>query len=294
MLSALILFVFHILFAPVVFAEKPLIAVLPFEEGDFSWKGFKGEEILNGITQMVTDRLVNNEEVRVIERSRIDEIMDEQDLGQSGRINPATAAEIGKILGVDSLIMGTLTMMDVGESGGISIGSLSAKNMKARVVITGRVVNATTGEIKNSFEAEGEESETSLSISDLKGLSFGSSSFESSVLGKSIQEAVKGFTENIVANPEKLISTVNIIEGKIVKIIADKFIINIGSEDGVKKNQPGQLIRIVPVEELNEDVEVPIGKIQVYSVNDNSSIIIATEIDEQPEEGDLIQIENIE
>jgi len=132
-------------FSATVRAEEPLVAVLPFQEGDFSWKGFRGEEILNGITQMITDRLVEVEGIRVIERSRIEEIMMEQDFGKSGRIDPATAAEIGKILGVDALIMGTLTMMDVGESGGISIGPLSVTGVKATVIMTGRVVDATTG-----------------------------------------------------------------------------------------------------------------------------------------------------
>ena len=42
---------------------------------------------------------------RPIEREQIDQVP-EQDFGQSGRVDAKTAASIGKILGVDFLVMG--------------------------------------------------------------------------------------------------------------------------------------------------------------------------------------------
>ncbi len=47
--------------------------------------------------------------VTVVERSQLENIIKEQDLGQSGRLDPETIKKIGKILGVDALIMGTVT-----------------------------------------------------------------------------------------------------------------------------------------------------------------------------------------
>ncbi|MFW6238198.1 MAG: CsgG/HfaB family protein [Halanaerobiales bacterium] len=70
--------------------------------------------------------MVNKEGLQVIERNRIEEIIDEQDLGTSGRVDPATAAGIGKILGVDTMILGNLTRMEVKETGEIFIGPLEA------------------------------------------------------------------------------------------------------------------------------------------------------------------------
>lgn len=45
-----ILLIMSIISLPVS-AEEPLVAVMPFEEGDLKWKGFRGDKILNGITQ---------------------------------------------------------------------------------------------------------------------------------------------------------------------------------------------------------------------------------------------------
>lgn len=171
-----------------------------------SWKWFRDREILNGITQMITDRLVQESDIRVVERTRIEEILKEQDFGSSGRVDPVTAARIGKVLGVDALILSTLTTLNVAEVGGISVGPLTVKGVKAEVIITGRVVDATTAEIKDSFEARGEEIEASIKVSDLQGLSFGTTAFNKSVVGKCIREAVENFARNIISNPDRLMT----------------------------------------------------------------------------------------
>jgi len=47
--------------------------------------------------------------ITVVERSQLENILREQDLGQSGRLDTSTIKKIGRILGVDALIMGTVT-----------------------------------------------------------------------------------------------------------------------------------------------------------------------------------------
>ncbi len=103
----MLILLIYLFVSAAVFAEEPLIAVLPVEEGDFSWKGFRGKDIMNGITQLITDRLVEVEGIRVVERTRVYDILNEQDFAHTDRVNPETAAEIGRILGVDSLILTT-------------------------------------------------------------------------------------------------------------------------------------------------------------------------------------------
>ena len=46
----------------------------------------------------------------VVERSRLQQIMNEQQLGQSGAISEAQAAQVGKLLGVDAIITGNLSV----------------------------------------------------------------------------------------------------------------------------------------------------------------------------------------
>lgn len=46
----------------------------------------------------------------VIERSRLQQVLNEQQLGQSGAINEAQAAQVGRLLGVDAIVTGNLSV----------------------------------------------------------------------------------------------------------------------------------------------------------------------------------------
>ncbi|NLM97726.1 MAG: hypothetical protein GX175_09005, partial [Halanaerobiaceae bacterium] len=208
----------------------------------------------------------------------------------SGRVDPVTAARIGKVLGVDALILSTLTTLNVAEVGGISVGPLTVKGVKAEVIITGRVVDATTAEIKDSFEARGEEIEASIKVSDLQGLSFGTTAFNKSVVGKCIREAVENFARNIISNPDRLMTHQIELRGKVVKIVGSKLIVDIGSRSGVRERMTGKLIRMVEVEELQQYVSVPIGEVQVYSVNPDTCILEVLWAEEAPMEGDYVDL----
>ncbi len=70
-------------------------------------------------------------------------------------------------------------------------------------------------------------------------------------------------------------------------------IINIGSKDEVREKQAGRLIRMVEAEGLVEPAAVPIGKVQLISVNDKSAIVEVLESDAKPEIGDYIYLETM-
>lgn len=63
-------------------------------------------------TEKITHELVNSGGLMVIERSRIDEILKEQDFSHSMVVDAGTAARIGKILSVDAVIAGTILVTD--------------------------------------------------------------------------------------------------------------------------------------------------------------------------------------
>ena len=58
---------------------------------------------------MLVEQLVKGGKYSVIERKALDKILSEQNFSNSDRANPATAAKIGQILGVDAIIMGSIT-----------------------------------------------------------------------------------------------------------------------------------------------------------------------------------------
>jgi len=276
-----------------ILAADPMVAVLPVREGSMDMYGFNDDEILNGITQDLTNKLAQKDNIRVIERSRIEEVLTEQNFGQSGRLDSATTSELGEILGVEQLIAVTVTQMNVEKSGGVSLGPLSVSSITATVEMSGRIVDTQSAEILDSFNGYSEKKEASISLDELKGVSFNSNAFSESALGKSIDDALEKIVSSIkVENLQK--SLADSKEAEVVKILGDKLIINLGSEDGIEEDQTGEIIRLVKVEDM-EDVKMPIGRIKVYSVNNKSSAIVKVlekEAGENIKKGDIIKFEN--
>lgn len=272
-------------------ASEVKLAILPVNEGNVNWYGWNEDEIIAGITEKITNKMVNKKGISVIERSQIEAVINEQNFGMSGRINSSTASKIGELLGVDYLLTSTVTQMQVEESGGISVGPLSVSSLKAFVNITGRIIDTQTAEIVDSTSGKSEKKESSLSINELKGVSFGSKAFSESVLGKSIDEAVSLLVNSIDSNKLNKQSNQLVEAVEVVKIIGDRLIINAGSSAGISEGDNGEIIRLVEVEGLDEAVKMPVGEIRVYSVNNkNSAIIKIVDIEsgEEVQKGDMI------
>jgi len=89
--------------APVV-VDTPTVAVLYFDydgdDGDLA-------SLRKGLAQMIITDMAANEGFVVVERERLQDILDELDLNASGRVDPSKAVQIGKLVGADLMVMGS-------------------------------------------------------------------------------------------------------------------------------------------------------------------------------------------
>jgi TolB-like protein len=76
--------------------------------------------------------------VRIVERDKLDYLLREIELSKEGKIDPAAAVKVGKMLGAQLMVFGSITQLD-GKS--------------ARMVV--RVVNVETSEIVTTADREG-------------------------------------------------------------------------------------------------------------------------------------------
>jgi curli biogenesis system outer membrane secretion channel CsgG len=86
---------------------RPGVGVLSFENGGsygLDSEDYDAFEV--GLQQMLITELAVNSELRLVDRSRIQEVLAEIDLGASGKVDANTAARIGKIVGARYMIMG--------------------------------------------------------------------------------------------------------------------------------------------------------------------------------------------
>ncbi len=153
-------------------ADRPVLAVAEFTNeatGATWWRSGVGTEL----SGMLTNELAAINAFTVVERSQLDRVLDEQDLGASGRVRPDTAAEIGELTGAGYLVTGTVT--DYSEEtrrtrGGISIGGrgrslgIGGESTEAYIAVDIRVINATTGEIAHVRTVEGRTQDGGVSL----------------------------------------------------------------------------------------------------------------------------------
>lgn len=86
---------------------RPGIAVFPIESGGSYGQDAEDLAALEvGLQQMLTTEFAVNEALRVVERSQLRRLMEEQDLGASGRVDAETAARLGRIVGARYVVTG--------------------------------------------------------------------------------------------------------------------------------------------------------------------------------------------
>jgi TolB-like protein len=87
---------------------RPGIAVMPFDNGGSYGQDKENFDALQkGVAGMLISELAQNPAARVVEREDIQKLLDEQNLGSSGRVDPQTAAKIGKLVGARFVVLGT-------------------------------------------------------------------------------------------------------------------------------------------------------------------------------------------
>jgi len=129
--------------APTVTMEKDLlfsrnwqVAVLDLnyefeEDGTINMTNYKsaGKDGGRVVANLLASELSTLDNFKMIERSEIAKLLDEQALQQSGIVDPNKAKEIGKMAGADAIILGELTDYIIWEniSGGGSTISFSIR-----------------------------------------------------------------------------------------------------------------------------------------------------------------------
>jgi len=126
-------------------STKKVLAVLDFEGND----KLKGKVDLK-MADMLTTSLVKTARFEIVERNKIDKVFKEQNFGMSGMVDESTAAEVGKLLGAEYVVFGSITSAtrkDIDKFGYILV--------RIEVGIDVRAVNTTSGKILLSESAIG-------------------------------------------------------------------------------------------------------------------------------------------
>jgi TolB-like protein len=117
---------------------RPTVAILDFESVGSE------EHLGKAVAEIMRTELIGTRQFRVVERSQINKALSEQQFQTSGVINENTAVEIGKLLGADLIIIGSV--VKIGTSYTINSRMLDIKTGEATLGknVTGNDLNLLT------------------------------------------------------------------------------------------------------------------------------------------------------
>jgi len=255
-------------------------------------------DVGKGISDLLVNNLVKDGTYSVIERKALDKILTEQNFSNSDRANPTSAAKIGKLLGVDAIIVGSVTQFgnetkntNVGGAGGglggLGIGGFGHKKSKAIVAVNARIVDIDTAEILGVAEGKGESARESTSLvgggGNWKGFgaggaNFGSSDFQQTIIGEAVKNAVDQMSTGLIADNTKLQARTINVSGLVAAVDGGQVILNVGKKAGLKVGDQ------LSVERVTREIKDPatgqvirrlassIGVIRITDVDDISAV----------------------
>jgi curli biogenesis system outer membrane secretion channel CsgG len=285
--------------------RKKRVAIFDFDYAtvrNYSIAAFGSDiDVGKGVTDLLTRFLVENGTYSVIERKALDKILAEQNFSNSDRANPTSAAKLGRILGVDAIIVGSVTQFgnetenkNIGGAGGAlgryGLGGYSHKKSKAIVTLDGRIVDIDTAEILGVATGHGESAREATSLTGGGGgwsgfggghVDFGSSDFRNTIIGEAINNATKQMSEGIIGNYGKLQARVIKVEGLVAAVDGGQIVLNVGAKTGLKVGDQ------MNVERVTKEIKDPstgqvirrlatqVGVIRITDVDDISAVGVA-------------------
>ena len=255
-------------------------------------------DIGKGVADLLVTNLVKDGSYSVIERKALDKILAEQNFSNSDRANPASAARIGKLLGVDAILVGSITQfgnetknLGLGGAGGgmlgHGLGGFGHKNSKAIVGLSARLVDIDTGEILSVAEGKGESSRSSTNMLGGGGnwhgwgggaVNFGSSDFQNTIIGEATKLATDKLTTDVVAGKDKLQVRTIVVQGLVAAVDGGQVVLNVGAKAGVKVGDELSVERVSKeikdpaTGQVLRRLSSPIGVVKVTDVDDVSSV----------------------
>ncbi len=199
---------------------KRRIGVVEFEN-----KTAYGSRLGSAASDILVTELAKTGRFVVVERDKLNKILGEQKLQASGAIDPRTAGEVGKILGLNAIVTGAVSQFGVKKEGSEYV-IVQSKRQVAEAVVDIRLVDAETGQVIFADSGTGVAKNKKGSVLGLGGRG----GYDETIEGKALREAIVQFTENIVSQVSKRPWSCRIAGAK-----GDSVYLNAGPNMGIEK-----------------------------------------------------------
>jgi len=230
--------------------QKIRIALWEFEnhaETRWWFSNDLGPAARNQIDTEFSENKLLSSKFSVVERDKLALVLKEQGLAVSGAVDPATAARVGKILGVKYIVLGGIDKFNIDNTKGAigKFGGVGGNMVQSNVTINMRLIDTTTAERVVSLSADGEVRKGG---GFLRGNSL-SRDAEWGIASETVQKAAKAIDEKFVsgeylARVTGAATPTAVSEGLIIKVEGNRAWINLGASSGVKMGDAFNVINV--------------------------------------------------
>jgi curli biogenesis system outer membrane secretion channel CsgG len=282
--------------------SKRRVAVLNFEYGTVSSSVAQifgtNIDIGKGLAELLIDRLVQGKSYSVYERKALDKILSEQNFSNSDRADSNTAARIGRVAGVEAIVVGSITQfgrddssIGAGGVGGkytskIGLGNVGKRTSKAVVQISARLINVDTGEVLAVAQGKGDATRSGLEVSGAGagrtsiaggGIDMRSANFANTILGEAVGKAVTELAGRLENSAPSIPFKKIVVDAVVADVSGNTIVINVGTKSGVKVGdklalrRPGREIQDPVTGKVIKRIEEPLGEMIVTEVEELSA-----------------------
>ena len=263
------------------------VAVMNFENNS-SWH-YWGNNLGYAAADELVTQLFGTGQFSLVERSQLEAVLAEQDLGQSGLVNPAQAAEIGRLLGVQLILTGSITRFSIDTKGG-GFGGFGVEYSEAESSLDIRLIDTNTAEIM--FADDGED-KVRLGGFNIKGLNF-RQDFDAGLAQEALRPAVEDVVQKIVGQADAFSSIQPPVTPAQIVGSGENgaFYLDKGENYGVVVGQRYEVHRVIDEirdssGNLLDTITDAVGVVEVTRVLGQSSI--GTVVEGEAAEGDTLE-----
>jgi curli biogenesis system outer membrane secretion channel CsgG len=253
------------------------------------------QDIGKGIRAMLTKRIADANNLVVVERAKINNLIKEQDFNASNRVKQGSGARVGQISGADAQLSGDIVVFGRDDKkksvrgggliGGVIGGIASSKNEdKAVVVIDYRLIDAETSEIIATGEARGESVRKGSALGAMAGalgkgvagvqIDMTSSNFAETIIGEATQDCVNKLADILKEQSATMKKTVRAVETSVADVSGNTLVIAAGGNDGVNVGEIFEIHRVdrevkdPTTKEVLDRITTQVGEMTITSVRD--------------------------
>lgn len=199
---------------------KRRVGVVEFEN-----KSAYGQGRLGGAaSDILVTELVKSGKFIVVERDRLSKIMEEQKFQGQGMIDSATAVKIGQVLGLEAIVVGSVSQFGVKKEGSDYLLTQS-KRQVADVTVDLRLIDVQSGQVILADSGKGMAKSTKASF-----LGMGTKGgYDETLEGEALRAALVQFVTNIASQLNKKAWSCMVADAS-----GEELYLNAGQDSGVE------------------------------------------------------------